>query len=188
MAIDEFGTLAKLKIVPIEGGEPFVAMFNPTSYSQQYSIEYKKRGTANSKDENYDFVKSNPQDFKLKIIIDGTGVSDFIVGPPVKSVSSQVKDFLKLAYALKKDSKTNKSSPNPLKISWGTALDFYCRLKSVNITYTLFDRLGNPLRADLDASFVGLPDKNSAGVSGAPGGGSSGGGSGGQNGIVISVS
>jgi nucleoid-associated protein YgaU len=43
--------------------------------------------------------------------------------------------------------------PKFLKIEWGTLI-FKCRLKSVNISYTLFDKAGKPLRAELDTTFV----------------------------------
>ena len=43
--------------------------------------------------------------------------------------------------------------PNYLTVEWGD-LTFSCRLESVNITYTNFERDGTPLRAELDVSLI----------------------------------
>ncbi len=207
MEIEELGKLAKLTIE--SDGHVFEVMFNPTSYSERFAVEYKKRGAANSGVEEFDYVKSIPQEFQLKIVIDGTKVSEFGSSflPPMSGqaqpVPTQVNQFLSLTW-FPKD-----GQPRPLTIGWGEFI-FECRLKDVNIKYTLFDRSGLPLRAELDAKFVGLPEKNRANYekrfdgnlpdspsgSGGGGGTSTGGDSGGsggssggtQNGIVISVS
>lgn len=162
MAIKDFGKLTKLKIKALDKDEEFEVMFNPESYSERFSVEYQKRESANSDLEEYDFVKSIPQDFQLKIIIDGTGVSDYNVSylPTYKShdksVISQVNDFLRITWFSKN------GPPNSLTISWGSSFSYDCRLKDVNINYTLFNREGMPLRAELDAKFIGLPHINRA--------------------------
>ena len=43
--------------------------------------------------------------------------------------------------------------PHYLIVHW-SHLYFKCRLKSVNIKYTLFNRSGEPIRAELDTHFV----------------------------------
>lgn len=156
MSLKDLGKLAKLKI--IANGEEFEVMFNPESYSEKFSIEYRKRESANSDVEEYDYVKSMPQNFKLNIIIDTTGVTEFDVPylsvlKQQDSVYSQVNKFLYLTWYLK-DGK-----PNPLEIKWGE-FSFHCRLKEVDIKYTLFNREGLPIRAELDATFIGYSEKN----------------------------
>ncbi|MGA1870248.1 MAG: hypothetical protein ACMUJM_17050 [bacterium] len=157
MGLKDLGKLAKLKI--IANGDEFEVMFNPESYSEKFSTLYRKRETANSAIEEFDYIKSIPQDFKLKIIIDGTGVSDYHTPflPAFKkldeSVYKKVNKFLQLTW-LPHDGK-----PNALEIKWGE-FSFHCRLKDVNIKYTLFNREGLPLRAEMDATFIGCSEKN----------------------------
>jgi hypothetical protein len=158
MGIKDFGKLAKLKITP-DSGDPFVVMFNPESYSQTYSTEYRDVKTINTGIEESVYAKTLPQDFKLKIIIDGVGVSDYNSAffpkgliESKKTVLERVKQFLDLAWYPQNDQAV------PLEISWGE-FSFKCVLKEVTINYTLFDREGNPLRAELDACFISDPEK-----------------------------
>ena len=209
--LKEFGRLTKLTIV--SDTSTFEVMFNPETYTERFSTIYKTKNTANSGVEKYDYVKSVPQDFKLKMIIDNTGVTDYQVPfiPSISKITDSVYDkvnsFLTLAWM-----PTN-GKPNDLEIQWGK-FSFHCWLKDVNINYTLFDRDGNPIRAELDASFIGNTEKNeknyekrfrssisldsvpgpatssdvagsSSTTTGQTGTGSSGGS---QNGIVVSVS
>ncbi|MCG8333560.1 MAG: hypothetical protein MJE63_03525 [Proteobacteria bacterium] len=190
MEIKELGKLTKLKIVATDTKKEFEVMFNPTSYSEKFSVEYKERGSSNSGVEEFDYVKSIPGDFQLKITVDGTGVSEFqssylpSFNKKIKPVADQVNEFLNLAW-YPKDGK-----PSPLEISWGP-FKFACRLKTVTITYTLFDRSGHPLRAELDASFIGLPQQNRVNYekrfSIKPSESSSSSSSGTQNGIGVSL-
>jgi hypothetical protein len=160
MGIKDYGKLARLKIMAKSGaGDPFVVMFNPESYSQTFSTVYRDVKTIDTGLENNVYVKSMPQDFKLKIIIDGTGVSDynsafFPTGliEQKRTVLQRVKDFLNLAWYPKNNQAVT------LTIVWGS-FSFDCVLKEVTINYTLFDREGNPLRAELDACFISDPEK-----------------------------
>ncbi len=205
MSLKDIGKLAKLKIKA--DNEVFEVMFNPESYSEKFSAKYKKRGSINSGVEEFDYINSIPQEFKLKILIDTTGVTDFHVPHlPVfkkleKSVYTQVNEFLRLTWYPKE------GKPNALEIKWGE-FSFHCRLKNVYIKYTLFNREGLPLRAELDATFIGYSEKNkkeykkrfkkslksisspSASQSSQGGGGATGSQKAGapKNGIVISVS
>lgn len=43
---------------------------------------------------------------------------------------------------------------NPLKIMWGAGLFFNCYLENAQVTYKLFNQLGQPLRATINATFV----------------------------------
>ena len=43
--------------------------------------------------------------------------------------------------------------PKFLKIAWGDLI-FDCRLQSVQVNYTLFNRSGQPIRAELDTVFI----------------------------------
>lgn len=159
MGLKDFGKLTKLTIQPENGGQSFEVMFNPESYSETFSTVYKKINTTNSGIEEYAYLKSLPQDFKLKIIIDGTGVSNYqdtflpVFKKLDESVYDQVNRFLGLAWY------PGNGKATSLVIKWNRFV-FKCMLKDVTINYTLFSREGLPLRAELDANFIGNTEKN----------------------------
>jgi hypothetical protein len=160
MGIKNYGKLTKLQIMAEDTKEIFEVMFNPESYSETFAVTYQKVENINGGLEEYRYVKTPPQNFKLKLIIDGTGVTDYdssffpVLGRTNKSVYDQVGQFLKLAWY------PVNGKAIPLQITWGSKLTYYCMLKEVTINYTLFDRDGNPLRAELDVNFISNPEKN----------------------------
>ena len=154
MGLTDFGKLAKLKIIANDDEEnAFEVMFNPESYSEKFSVAYKKIDAVDTGWMEYRYIKSEPRDFSIKIIIDGTGVTDYHAPnlPGFKGqdefVYDEVERFLVLTWA------PAGGELNPLKIKWGK-LVFTCRLKSVDIKYTLFIREGIPIRAEMDATFI----------------------------------
>jgi hypothetical protein len=68
-------------------------------------------------------------------------------------VTDRVKAFLKLAFQYN----GSIHEPNYLLLEYG-AIRFPCRLSSVDIKYTLFDRDGTPLRAELTVKLVADKD------------------------------
>jgi hypothetical protein len=66
-----------------------------------------------------------------------------------KTVSERVEEFLTLTFRM--NGKIHE--PNYLRVEWGN-LKFECRLDSVEIDYTSFDRDGTPLRAKLTVSLI----------------------------------
>ena len=131
--------------------ETLKVMFNPESYSLSYKNEYSDNQSINSSGRESKYILSSPESLSLKIIIDGTGTADFgLVNLFKKNVYEQVDDFLKKV--ARRDG--NLHEPQFLKIAWGKNFKFDCRLEEVTVTYTLFDQSGNPLRAELDASFI----------------------------------
>ena len=144
----------------------FTAMFNPESFSQRYEIQYGQSQSMNSTDKEAVYAFSKPRELEFKLILDGTGVhemglfkapasvrSRLNLGAP-KSVSDRVKEFIKLTF----DMKGEVHEPSFLIAEWGGkengGLIFSCRLLSVNVTYTSFDRDGSPLRAELDIVLI----------------------------------
>lgn len=139
----------------------FEVMFNPESYSFTYENIFTEKQAINSTGKSGIYSLSKPASLKLKIILDGTGVSymgvtDLIqVARGQNDVYKRVQEFLDLTTLM--DGKLHQ--PNFLVISWGS-MNFKCRLESVEVAYTLFDKSGKPLRAELDCSFVNeLVDK-----------------------------
>jgi len=156
--------LKKLKITAYSDGRrsvadekgTFEAMFNPTSFSQKYEILYSKNQGINSTGKKVAYARSKPRELSLKLILDGTGVHEMgirqLAGP--STVSDQVKKFIDLAFRMNGDI----HEPNFLLVEWGGKEDggliFSCRLASVNVSYTSFNRDGSPLRAELDISLI----------------------------------
>jgi len=131
-------------------------MFNPESYSFTYENKFGRPQGLDSSKKSNKYIQSKPANLALKIIIDGTGVSELGTNGPIdkKDVYTKVQDFLKATANMD----GNLHEPKFIKIIWGK-LNFDCRLENVTVTYTLFDHSGNPLRAELDTSFIADTEK-----------------------------
>lgn len=128
-------------------GQTFEAMFNPQSISQTVRNELAPSQGLNSGTQTASFIRSEPSSLQLNLLLDGTnvgalGLTTMLFGS--KTVQQRVKDFLDLAYSVQGPT----HEPNFLKVVWGKFI-FECRLKSVTVSYTSFDRSGGPLRAEL---------------------------------------
>ena len=138
----------------------FEAMFNPTSFSQKYEIQYGKNQGLNSTNKPVNYARSKPRELSIKLILDGTGVHEmgiFKLGSQ-KTVSDRVKEFIDLTFRMN----GSIHEPNFLLVEWGGKEDggliFSCRLGSVNVSYTGFNRDGSPLRAELDVTLISDQD------------------------------
>ncbi|MEP5340741.1 MAG: hypothetical protein ABJL44_00075 [Algibacter sp.] len=163
MTINPF-KLEKLTIVSSDTeerngiGKEFVAMFNPESYLLSYENVYDVLQGINTSARTARYAMSKPKELKIKIILDGSGVSDLGLTPVIRrargrsndDVYKQVQYFLELTSDM--DGKLHE--PRYLTLKWGD-LQFKCRLGSVDVNYSLFNRSGSPLRAVLDACFFG---------------------------------
>ncbi len=137
----------------------FEAMFNPESYSLKYENVYQGFQGINTSGREAKYSLTKPEELSLKLILDDTGVQGYfglamaalvsnVVG--LNDVYKQVQRFLKLTCYMDGDI----HEPKYLKVQWGDLI-FDCRLKSVEVNYTLFNRRGQPLRAELDTVFSG---------------------------------
>jgi hypothetical protein len=153
LTIKAFNSSARL-------GEPFKtfeAMYNPDEFSQTYQIAYGLKQGFDSSGRPANFARSKPKELNLKLVLDGSGVNEIgltgLAGR--KTVAERVKQFIDLTYAI--NGKIHE--PNYLLVEWGGKEDggliFSCRLGSVKVTYTSFDRDGSPLRAELDIALIG---------------------------------
>lgn len=138
----------------------FTAMFNPESFSQRYEVQYGRNQSLNSTNRQARYSYSEPRELELKLILDDTGVHDIglLKLKAQESVSDKVKDFIDLTFHMN----GNIHEPNFLVAEWGGTEDggliFFCRLLSVNVTYTSFNRDGSPLRAELDITLISDSD------------------------------
>ncbi len=153
MAKGKTGALTKLYIEAFSNaefedktGKKFTAVFNPNKYNLRYEIVYGKRQATGTAANAPTFGHLKPQELALEFILDGTGVA---TGEKV-DVQKKVDEFLKVAY--KYEGKIHRN--NYLRISWSTLI-FDCTFVSADISYTLFDSTGYPLRATINAKFLG---------------------------------
>ena len=161
MALNLF-KLQKLKVVSFtkpersSGGVSFEVMFNPESISVSHENKFSKLQGINTKGRTAQYSYSRSKELKLDLVLDGTGVTDFgvatLLGKGTKSVAEQIEKFLDLCFYM--DGKIHE--PKFLKIQWGEGVlkDFDCRLNTVDIEYTLFNKSGAPLHAVLKTNFV----------------------------------
>ncbi|MGR9052708.1 MAG: CIS tube protein, partial [Gammaproteobacteria bacterium] len=154
MLFDDSFKLEKLKIEAYldsgrtkRAGDDFEAMFNPETFKQSFAITYQKGVGLNDRKEVVNYSRSEPSDLNLRLIFDGTGVNEYglaLFGKTL-TVQERINTFLALCYYPHSES----HEPAYLKVIWGD-LNFQCRLGSVEINYTRFDRQGKALRAELD--------------------------------------
>ena len=123
--------------------ETFTAMFNPTSYTRKYELDYQEEQGAGTTGSPQVFGKIKPQDYTFELVFDGTGAVT-----EEKDVHKEVEHFLKVTG--KHDGEIHR--PFYLLLSWST-LSVKCVLKSADITYNLFKSNGDPLRAKVKAVF-----------------------------------
>ena len=131
---------------------------NPEKYSHSYQICWNDVQAQGSSGGSPNFNKIPSDKVSFELVFDGTGVVPTAI-PGVlpfteDGVAQQVEAFKKLVF----NYQGNIHSPNFLKLSWGTLL-FKCRLKSLEVSYTLFKPDGTPLRARANATFIGYNDE-----------------------------
>lgn len=150
----KIGRVAKDKI------DTFEVMFNPESYSLKHENAYDPKQGLNSSGKRVKYLLTEASELSLKLIFDNTGVGDYgfygFTGTSFlgkiggrKDVYTQVEHFRKLTTTMGGE----EHEPYFLIVCWGR-LNFQCRLKSFTVKYTLFNRNGVPIRAELEALFV----------------------------------
>ena len=137
----------------------FVFPINPEQYSQQYKIGLDQSRPGGSSAPAPNFKSTDPEQLQLEFMFDSTGVLDeyyknsSLLG---KTAREQVELFMKVAYVVNEE--THK--PNFLKIQWGKNNFTYnehmfdCYLSQLDIQYILFNRMGEPIRAKVKATFT----------------------------------
>ena len=124
--------------------ETFGAMYNPTTLSHKYKVNYDKKRAIGSSGSSANYIFHEPEELSLKLVLDGTGVdmsgriSSFWGS---KTVSERIQAFKKAVYNM--DGTTHELYY--LTVSWGNEPSFNCRLS---------DRDGSPLRAELDITLI----------------------------------
>lgn len=161
------GALLKLTLIPFlddetgilgpPAGPPFIAQFNPETYSDtteyQYGGQEQNQGASTAEAK---FQSIAPKKFSFELLLDGTGIAP--AAPPIGlldkaspstglSVVAQLELF-KLTVGFRNES----HRPNFILLSWGKLVAFTV-IESYAVTYKLFSPAGLPIRATLTASF-----------------------------------
>jgi nucleoid-associated protein YgaU len=158
--------LAKLTIIPflykkpyiIPAGPPFVAMYNPTSFSKSSNQTVVELAKTDKLPARLEFKQNGNNTIKVDLLLDATGASPAggVIGlglSKAAKVAGGVDILIANFYATTKSINPKAHSPNILRLIWGAGLFFECVLQSATVTYNLFDRLGRPLRATISATF-----------------------------------
>lgn len=133
-------------------------MFNPASFQESHAIGYEspRRRAINSSAAPASYTYTPPVALSLTLILDGTGVNYYFkaqhlldVALGKASVAKQIANFKKHCWRMN----GQVHQPNFLVIRWGR-FGFNCRLAKLDISYKLFDKSGDPLRAELAVQFV----------------------------------
>lgn len=133
----------------------YQVQFNPESYSFRYENEYQELQGLNSAGRTARYSLTRARTLSLKFIIDdSSATAGLLSGAPSipilrNTIEDEVNDFLELAGRMDGDL----HEPRYLRLEWGDLI-YDCRLQSVDVNYTLFNRSGKALRAELDAVFV----------------------------------
>jgi hypothetical protein len=146
-------------MVGLQGTNELEVMYNPETLATKHANVSQKVKTLGGKTETR-WLHSASKELTVTLVFDGTNVSSFgieqLFGIP--TVSQLVKAFLDLTFRVESQS----HQPAFLTLIWGTGVlgpeGFECRLDTVDIQYTLFDRDGSPLRAQLTAKFIEAVD------------------------------
>lgn len=141
----------------------FEAMYNPTSFSQKYGAEILEKPTTRKAAGELEFMRLQNQTVSFKLIIDGTGASPgsnlvganstSLLASATKGVDLVVEYLLKGVLALNKET----HDTNELTLIWGV-YKMKAKVTSVSVNYIMFDRIGRPLRAEVDISFKQISD------------------------------
>lgn len=120
----------------------FEVMINPESISRKLSLEKTNNKSGRSKSKG-DTFGTSPEVFSFEFFLDGTGVVPSQNG---RTVNEQIKKFLNIVY---------EKGDNTIQALIIDFLDnsFIVCTNSIDITYSLFDTKGQPLRAKVSCSF-----------------------------------
>ncbi|MEO5642809.1 MAG: LysM peptidoglycan-binding domain-containing protein [Bacteroidia bacterium] len=162
--------LAKLTIIPfaliekqlkttfIPAGLPFVAMYNPASFSKDNFLEFIPKSKTDKLTPQIENKGSVQASITVDLLLDATGASPGggFVGSALSKTAKTlggVDILVANFFATTKLPNPLTHEPNFLRMIWGAGLFFECKLKSASVKYSLFDRSGRPLRATISATF-----------------------------------
>ena len=129
----------------------FVIPINPENYSRTKKVKQDTRTPHGNEGTDPRYVATDPEELKLDFIFDGTNT---VQGYPDQYRDVPVRQQLEAFEAAVYDLNGDIHRPNFLKVHWGQYLVFQCILTSMDISFPLFDKSGDPLRAKVSATFL----------------------------------
>lgn len=128
----------------------YEAMINPDKMTLNRSIEYNTEQAPDSAEPSQKYKHSPASTLSFDLTIDCTGVVD----AKRLDLTDEINSLQDLVYEYQGDI----HRPNFVIIRWGIGETFKGVLTSFNITYTLFNPDGIPLRASISLSFTSYLD------------------------------
>ena len=130
----------------------FIIPINPESFTKNYKIEVDQRRGHGNQGTDPRFKSTVPEQLRLEFILDGTGTLEGYkyIADDKKEVKDQLQAFLSSVY----DFEGEIHRPRFLKLFWGEDMKFPCILSNLDITYSLFNPDGTPLRVKINATFL----------------------------------
>lgn len=160
------GAVLKLTILPfknvdgvlgVPAGPPFIAQFNPETYTDTVEYSYDEVKPAQGKTgSEAKFNGINPKKFSFELLLDGTGISP--APPPAGTLDAAAPSTgLSVVAQLELFKLTvgfdgNIHRPPFLMLVWGRLIATTV-LENYSIAYKLFSPAGLPIRATLTATF-----------------------------------
>jgi signal peptidase I len=140
------GELTKMKIVAYKDPDfssqlgDYDVLVNPENYKLKNEQQYSTNDTTiGSSVQTAKYKGGGTGLFDIVLFFDGTGIIS------KNRVDEQIKEVKDLVYQYN----GNIHEPNYLRVYWGTQSLFQGRLKSWNVSYTMLDMDGSPLRAEV---------------------------------------
>ena len=132
----------------------FTTPINPESFSQTYKVNVDTQNGQGNDGSEARYKSTAPEELRLEFILDGTQTmegyggenSDYINMP----VHEQLNGFKKCVY----DMDGSIHRPRFLIVHWGSEIDFRCVLTNLDLSFSLFDPDGTPLRVKINANFL----------------------------------
>lgn len=146
--------------------------FNPTNMTVRKSPKFTSRPQRGHKEgqPHQEFIGTAPAKLMMKLLFDS--VSDF--GIP-RSVKAAIDTLASWTHPTRSSINAGTPQPPTLQFFWGVAGPDYfppCRISTLKIQYTRFDRTGEPIRANVNltltevASTLGPQNPTSGGIVG----------------------
>lgn len=137
-----------------------VVVINPASYTHEHKVNYNEDVPIGAPGTPLMFKGISPETISFDVYFDATGAIESSALIPVSKlpIGLQITAFKKVCFSYNGDI----HEPNYLIINWGS-LVFKCKLTSLRLEYTLFQKNGIPLRAKASCSFTKAIDANTLG-------------------------
>jgi len=126
-------------------GAPYTVMMNPDSIKLMHQVEYNKKQAPGSSSTSQRYNSTPSEVMSFDIVIDCTGIVD----NDRVSMNTEINALENIVYTYNGDI----HRPNFVKIQWGENLSFKGVMTNYDISYTVFNPNGDPLRAKISLSF-----------------------------------